>query len=179
MRRFSRNRTVIKTRDLVIFAMLSTILYCGDILMEWAPNIHFVGVLVMIYTVVYRARALIPIYIYVLLNGVYMGFSLWWFPYLYVWTVLWAITMLLPRSMPQGVAFPVYMVVCALHGLTFGALYAPFQALVFGFDFKQTIAWIAAGVPFDTVHAVGNLALGALVVPMAKLLRRLERGRQA
>ena len=175
--KFSKKRTAIATRDLVVFAMLGTILYCGDILMEWAPNIHFVGVLVMIYAVVYRTRALIPVYIYVFLNGVYMGFSLWWVPYLYVWAILWGITMLLPRSMPRKVAVPVYMVVCAFHGLIFGTLYAPFQALAFGFDLKKTLAWIAAGLTFDAVHAIGNLALGTLVLPLSTLLRRLDRGR--
>jgi len=161
---------------MAIFAMLGTLLFCGDILMEWAPNIHFVGVLVVTYTVVYRTRALIPIYLYVLLNGVYGGFGLWWVPYLYVWTILWGITMLLPKNMPRMVAIPVYMAICALHGLAFGTLYAPFQALAMGLNFKQTLAWIAAGIPFDITHSLGNLAGGMLIVPLATLLRRLDRG---
>lgn len=157
--------------------MLGTLMFCGDILMEWAPNIHFVGVLTVTYTVVYRGRALIPLYVYVLLNGVYAGFGLWWVPYLYIWTVLWGVTMLLPRSMPRKIAVPVYMAVCALHGLAFGTLYAPFQALAFGLDLRGTLAWIAAGLPFDVVHAVGNLAGGMLVVPLVELLKRLEKKR--
>ena len=157
--------------------MLGTMLFCGDILMEWAPNIHFVGMLTMTYTLVYRGKALIPIYIYVFLNGVYAGFGLWWIPYLYLWAILWGVTMLLPRNMPRRVAIPVYMGVCALHGLCFGTLYAPFQAVVFGLDFAKTLAWIAAGLPFDVIHALGNLASGALIVPLVELLRRLEKSR--
>ena len=164
-------------RDLAVFAMLGTMLFCGDILMEWAPNIHFVGALIMVYTVVYRVRALIPIYLYVFLNGVYAGFSLWWVPYLYIWTILWGVTMLLPRNMPRRIAVPVYMTVCALYGLCFGTLYAPFQAIAYGYDFQKTLAWIAVGLPFDAIHAVGNLAAGALVVPLVMLLRRLEKTR--
>ena len=158
--------------------MLGTMLFCGDILMEWAPNIHFVGMLTMTYTLVYRGKALIPIYIYVFLNGVYAGFGLWWIPYLYLWAILWGGTMLLPRNMPRRVAIPVYMGVCALHGLCFGTLYAPFQAVVFGLDFAKTLAWIAAGLPFDVIHALGNLASGALIVPLVELLRRLEKSRR-
>ena len=30
-----------------------------------------------------------------------MGFGVWWVPYLYVWTVLWGMTMLLPKKMPN------------------------------------------------------------------------------
>lgn len=164
-------------REMAVFAMLGTMLFCGDILMEWAPNIHFVGMLTMTYTLVYRGKALIPIYIYVFLNGVYAGFGLWWIPYLYLWAILWGVTMLLPRNMPRRVAIPVYMGVCALHGLCFGTLYAPFQAVVFGLDFAKTLAWIAAGLPFDVIHALGNLASGALIVPLVELLRRLEKSR--
>lgn len=164
-------------RDLAVFAMLGTMLFCGDILMEWAPNIHFVGALIMVYTVVYRVRALIPIYLYVFLNGVYSGFALWWVPYLYIWAILWGVTMLLPRNMPKRIAVPVYMVVCALYGLCFGTLYAPFQAIAYGYDFQKMLAWIAVGLPFDAIHAVGNLAAGTLVVPLVMLLRRLEKTR--
>lgn len=160
---------------MAVFAMLGTMLFCGDILMEWAPNIHFVGMLTMTYTLVYREKALIPIYVYVVLNGVYAGFALWWVPYLYLWTILWGVTMLLPRNMPRRVAIPVYMAVCALHGLCFGTLYAPFQAVAFGLNFEKTLAWIVAGLPFDAIHAMGNLAAGTLIVPLSDLLRRLEK----
>ena len=160
---------------MAVFAMLGTMLFCGDILMEWAPNIHFVGMLTMTYTLVYREKALIPIYVYVVLNGVYAGFALWWVPYLYLWTILWGVTMLLPRNMPRRVAIPVYMAVCALHGLCFGTLYAPFQAVAFGLNFEKTLAWSVAGLPFDAIHAMGNLAAGTLIVPLSDLLRRLEK----
>ena len=177
MRQRANKSSRISVRELAVFAMLGTIMFCGDIFMEWAPNIHFVGVLTVVYTVVYRSRALIPLYVYVFLNGVYAGFGLWWVPYLYIWTVLWGVVMLLPRNMTRKLAVPVYMAVCSLHGLAFGTLYAPFQALAFGLNFQGTLAWIAAGLPFDAIHAVGNLAGATLVVPLAELLRRLERKR--
>lgn len=172
--RENKGRRALTPRDMAVFAMLGTLLFCGDILMEWAPNIHFVGAFLVVYTLVYRVRALIPLYLYVFLNGVYMGFSLWWMPYLYVWLPLWGVTMLLPKELPRRVAIPLYMGICALHGLCFGILYAPFQALVFGLDFRQTLAWIAAGIPFDLLHTAGNFAIGALVMPLSKALRRLE-----
>lgn len=175
--KYSKKSSRAAARELAVFAMLGTLMFCGDLLMEWAPNIHFVGVLLAAYTVVYRVRALIPLYVYVFLNGVYGGFGLWWMPYLYVWLFLWGGFMLLPRRMPRKVAVPVYMVVCGLFGLAFGTLYAPFQALAFGLDLRGTLAWIVAGLPFDAIHAVGNLAGGSLILPLAELLRRLERTR--
>lgn len=164
-----------QVRDLCVFAMLAAIMFLSKLLMEWAPNIHFVGMLTMTYTLVYRRRALIPLYVYVLLMGVYAGFNVWWVPYLYIWTILWGITMLLPRNMPRKVAIPVCAVVCGLHGLAYGTLYAPAQALFFGYTPAQMLAWISTGLPFDALHAVGNLAAGVLIVPLRDLLNRLER----
>lgn len=145
-------------------------------LLEFLPNIHMLGMLTMLYTVVYRKKALIPVYVFIFLEGALSGFAMWWVPYLYLWAILWGVTMLLPKNMPSKIAAPVYMVVCGLHGLCYGILYAPFQALWMGYSFKMTLAWIAAGFPFDVMHAIGNVAFGSMILPLSRLLRRLENG---
>jgi len=150
--------------------MLGTVMFCSKILLEVLPNIHLLGMLTMTYTIVYRKKALIPIYIYVMLNGLYAGFNVWWIPYLYIWTILWAITMLLPKQMPKKVKYIVYPAVCCIHGLAFGTLYAPAQAIMFGMSFKMTVAWIISGLPFDAIHGIGNLFAGLLIMPLSELL---------
>ena len=161
-------------RDMIVFAMFGAMMFISKVLMEGLPNIHALALFVVMLTRVYRSRALIPIYIYVLLNGLYGGFSLWWMPYLYIWTILWGVAMLLPRKMPDWLATIVYPIICALHGLVFGLLYAPGQAIMYGFNLEQTLAWVAAGLPFDIIHAVGNFALGFLVLPLSRLLIKLD-----
>ena len=156
-----------------IFSMLGALMFCSKIIMEFLPNIHLLGMFVMVFTLVFRTKALIPLYINVMLIGVYGGFNLWWIPYLYIWTILWGITMLLPKNMPCGVACVVYPAVCCLHGLAYGTLYAPAQALMFNLDLDGMIAWIIAGLPWDVVHAVGNLISGFLIVPFAEFLKKL------
>ncbi len=167
-----RNRRIFET---CLFAMLSSVMFCSKILMEFLPNIHLLGMLTMVYTLVFRVRALIPIYLYVLLNGIYAGFALWWLPYLYLWMILWGFTMLLPKHMPQKVGAIVYPTVCALHGLAFGILYAPAQALMFGMNFEQTVAWIVAGLPWDAIHMASNFAAGLLILPLYRVLSKLVR----
>lgn len=160
---------------MVIFAMLGTVMFCSKVIMEALPNIHLLGMFTMVYTIVFRKKALIPIYVYVLLNGLYAGFSMWWLPYLYIWTILWAVTMLLPRNMPKKFACWVYPAVCCLHGLAFGTLYAPAQALMFGLNWQQMLAWIVAGLPWDAIHGIGNLFAGMLILPLSELLKKLLR----
>ena len=165
----------LKTRELAIFAMLGAIMYISKVIMEWIPNVHLLGALIMAYTLVYRKKALYPIYVFVFLSGALGGFNAWWIPYLYVWTVLWGVTMLLPKNMPKKVEPIVYMAVCALHGFCFGVLYAPAQALMFGLSFEATLAWIASGFYFDVMHGIGNFFCGMLIIPIVSILKYLER----
>ena len=162
------------TRELTVFAMLGAVMYASKVILEFAPNIHLLGVFTIAFTIVYRKKALYPIYIYVLLNGMFSGFSAWWVPYLYLWTVLWGFVMLLPKKMPRLIQPIVYMAVCAVHGFLFGTLYAPVQAVLFGLSFRGMIAWIVAGLPWDMIHGVSNFMCGMLIVPVITLLRFAE-----
>lgn len=153
--------------------MFGALMFVTKVLMEFLPNIHLLGMFIMVFTVVFRAKALIPLYIYVFINGVFAGFDVWWIPYLYIWTILWGLTMLLPKRMPRKVACVVYPIVCCLHGLFFGALYAPAQALLYGYTFEQTLVWISMGLSFDILHCIGDFCLGFLVLPVSELLKKL------
>lgn len=162
-------------KEIAVFGMLGALMYISKMVMEFLPNMHLLAALTVAYTLVYRKKALYPIYVFVLLTGLLNGFNTWWIPYLYIWTVLWGATMLLPQKMPQKLAPIVYMVLCSLHGFLYGVLYAPAQALFFGLDWQGTLAWIASGLPFDVIHGVSNFAAGALVIPIASMLRLAEK----
>ncbi len=161
-------------RHLVIFAMFAALMFVSKQVMAALPNIHLIGMFVILLTVVYRSRALIPIYTFVLLEGVIQGFSPWWVPYLYIWALLWGASMLIPRSAPLALRAVLYPALCALHGLLFGSLYAPVYALLFGLNFEEMLSWIVAGFGFDLLHTLGNFAVGLLILPLSKLLLKLE-----
>ena len=150
-------------------------MYASKMIMEVAPNVHLLGVFTIAFTVVYRKKALYPIYTYVLLNGIFCGFATWWIPYLYLWAVLWGATMLLPKRIPEKLRPLVYMLLCAAHGFLFGTLYAPAQALLYGLSFQKMVAWIISGLPWDFVHGVSNFFCGILIVPIVKILTFLEK----
>ena len=159
--------------ETAVFSMLGATMYTSKVLMEALPNIHLIGVFIVAMTVVYRKKALYPIYVFVFITGLLNGFATWWLPYLYIWTVLWAIVMLLPKKLPEKAKPIIYSAVCALHGLLYGVLYAPAQARLFGLNFKGMIAWIAAGLAFDITHGISNFVCGLLICPLIILLKRL------
>ena len=165
----------LSVREIAIFSMLGALMYASKVIMEFAPNVHLLGVFTIAFTVVYRKKALYPIYIFVFLTGLLNGFATWWIPYLYLWTVLWGVTMLLPKKMPAPVQPFVYMAVCAAHGFLYGTLYAPAQALLYGLNFDKMIVWIISGLPWDFAHGVSNFFCGILIVPIITVLRLAER----
>lgn len=176
----NREKTRQRIRDIAVFAMFAALMFASKIAMEALPNIHMIGMFVMVLTVVYRVKALIPIYGYALLLGLLYGFDpVWWPIHLYVWTVLWGVTMLLPKNMPAKFAIWVYPLVCGLFGLSYGVLTAPYCLLTFpmygGLTPKSFVAYVAAGLPFDLMHAIGNFAFGFAVYPLSKLLSKLNR----
>ena len=161
---------------MTVFSMLGALMFCSKLLLEWAPNIHLLALFIIAFTMVYRKKALVPIYVFVLLTGVYGGFNVWWVPYLYIWLPLWGLVMLLPRHMPKRLTFVICMLLGALHGAAYGILYAPAQAFFFKMNLQMTLTWILSGLPFDLLHAIGNAAACTLVLPLVRVLRRLENG---
>lgn len=169
----------LNTAEIAKFGMFGAIMYAQKAVLAALPNIHLTAVIIIALTVVYRVKALYPIYIYILLEGLFGGFTTWWVPYLYIWTILWGITMLLPKDLyMKKCGAVIYMIVCSLHGFLFGMLFAPAQAIMFGMNIQGMLAWIVAGLSFDAIHGISNFCLGILIIPLIKLFYRMEKTKE-
>ncbi len=156
--------------------MFGAMMFASKMAMEILPNIHLLALFLGTLVAVYRARALIPLYVYIFLDGLIHGFSLWWIPYLYIFLPLFFGFLAIPKDAPHWLKAILYPTVAGLHGLFFGVLYAPMQALFFGLDsWEKLLAWIGAGAVFDITHAVSNAVFGTLILPFSRLLLRLEK----
>ena len=166
----------INIKELAVFGVLGAVLFASKIVMEFLPNIHIVGALIISITAVYRIKAIYPLTVFILLTGLINGFPFWWIPYLYIWFPLLLLTLLIPENTSPKISVPLYIIINAIHGFTYGILYAPTQAILFGLDFKGTLAWIAAGFYFDMLHGIGNLVLGSLLIyPMTKIIKQTDK----
>lgn len=163
----SLGRTLRVVRD----AMLGALLICSKEALAALPGVEIVSTLLVAYAVVYRARAFVPLYVFVAVEAVLYPSFISTIMYLYIWAILVGAVLLLPKRILPA---PVYMLVSGLFGLLFGTLCAPAQALYFGLTFQGMWAWIIAGLPFDIPHGISNAALGLLVPPLCHLLKWLE-----
>lgn len=171
-----RSKYARAARDAAIFGMFGAMMFATKYLMEVLPNVHLLGLFIGTLTVVYRWRALIPLYLYVLLDGLAHGFSPWWIAYLYIFLPLFFGFLLVPRTLPDSIKAVLYPTVSALHGLFFGVLYLPVWTVLYQLDtWEKMMAWVGAGALFDVTHMISNAVFGTLILPLSRLLFKLER----
>ncbi|MEG0269427.1 MAG: hypothetical protein RR821_04175 [Clostridia bacterium] len=163
----SGGKRCLSVRELVTLALLSALLLGVQVALAVLPNIELVSLLIVLYTLYFRWKALCIIYVFVLLEGLVYGFGLWWVNYLYVWTVLWALTMLFHRM--KGTVG--WIVLLASYGLGFGFLCA--LPYLFMGGIGAAAAYFLSGIPFDLLHCAGNAAAAAVLFqPLRRLFDR-------
>ena len=160
-------KSPLTVRELTTFALLTAILLALQVAMAPLPNVELVSLLIVLYTRRYGGKALLIVYLFVLLEGLFYGFGLWFVNYLYVWAVLWGLTMLLRRM--NGLLG--WVILLAAFGLGFGLLCAVPYLFIGGLN--TAVAYFISGIPFDLAHGASNAVLGALLFkPLDRLLAR-------
>lgn len=148
--------------------ILGAILLVSQIALAPLPNIEIVSVLVVLFTLVLGKYVAYTLSVFILLEGLVYGFGLWWFSYLYIWTIL-AILAFFFRKMESRLG---WALICGFYGLLFGTL-TSFPTFVLS-GFAVGVAYILSGIPFDLIHAVANFLLAFLLLPvLRKLLEKL------
>ncbi len=147
----------IKTADIILLALLAAIMVTAQVALSFLPNIELVTLLCIVYTIIYGKRALFIIYTFVVVEGFIFGISMWWFNYLYIWTIIWAITM--PFRKQRSVIL--WSVISGFFGLCFGFL-CSFPYFITGGIGAGISYWIS-GIPFDITHAIGNFFVALIL----------------
>lgn len=159
-----------KTFEIVLLGMLGAIAFVCQVSLIFIPNIEVVSILFIVYTRTFGKKALFPIYVFVLLEGIFWGFGSWWIMYLYIWTILWGISMIFHRN-DSSIA---WAVINGAYGLCFGALCSITQGILFGIG--SGFAYFISGIPFDIVHCIGNFFTALfLYKPLTILLSKVRK----
>lgn len=138
------------TSDIVIIGMLSAMLFTVQVALAAFPNIELVSLFIILYTLVCGRKTVYTIYVFALLEGVLYGFGLWWYGYLYIWTILYLVTCIFK----QVKIAQFWAIIAGLFGLLFGALYSIPYFILGGIG--AGISYWIAGIPFDLIHGVSN-----------------------
>ncbi|MBQ7907653.1 MAG: hypothetical protein IJ309_06750 [Clostridia bacterium] len=161
--------------DLMLMTMYGALMYLLDIGLEFLPNVHGVAMLICTITLIYRYKALLAIGVYLALTAfTSVSAVLWWVPYVYIFPLLWLCVMLIPKRASLRLKIALSTVFAGLNGLLFGTLYAPYQAILMGYDWQKTFTWILVGLPWDVVHMCSNIVMCALIYPLYTTITKLE-----
>lgn len=155
-------------REICLFGILGAMTFGAKYVMSWMPNIEPVSLMVMLFAVTFGIKALFPVYLYVLLEILFYGLGTWNFCYMYVWTIL-AVLALLIKKVTDPLA---WAMLSGVFGLFFGALCGIVDIFIGGFGYALA-KWVS-GIPFDLAHCAGNFVIALLLfAPMRTLLDQL------
>ncbi len=154
-----------RAKDIALIGLMSAIMITAQVVLSFLPNIELISLLIILYTLVFGWRALYIIYVFVAAEGLIYGFGLWFINYLYVWTILFVLVLLL-RKLNSTI---LWAVISGLYGISFGALCSIPYFITGGI--ASGFAYWVQGIPFDVLHGAGNF-IAALILyhPLYSLL---------
>jgi energy-coupling factor transport system substrate-specific component len=141
------------TRDIAVMGIMIAVLEASVHAMAPLPNVEPVTLLFILYTLFLGKKVVYILAAYLLLEGCFYGFGLWWIMYLYVWPLLTFLTYLFRKQ--QSVWF--FAIFSGVFGLFFGALCSIPYFFIGGIS--TAFAWWVSGIPFDLIHCVSNFLL--------------------
>lgn len=155
----------LSVREMVLFAILGAMTFAAKYIMSWLPNIEPVSLMVMLFAVVFGKKWVYPVYLYVAMEILFYGISLWNLNYLYIWAVL-AVLASYMKTMESPLG---WAMLSGVYGLAFGALCGIVDVFIGGFGYAVA-KWVS-GIPFDISHCLGNFFIALILFkPMRKLL---------
>ncbi len=156
-----------KAHDMAWMGVLTALLFMGQVIMSFLPNLEIVSLLIILYTIFFGKKVFWMIYGFVFLEGFLYGFGMWWFQYLYIWSIL-AVVVLLLRNNTSALF---WSIISGFFGLSFGAL-CTLPYLITGGPAAAFSYWVS-GLGFDLTHCIGNVVLClVLFKPLYALLQK-------
>ena len=148
---------------------MAALIFGTKVALASLPNINLNAVLIILTVVFFGWKSLYTVYVYVLLEGLIFGFSVWWFGYLYVWAILVVVAMLFRKNDSALL----WAVIAGIYGLLFGPLmYLEWFAINGGWE--AFFAMWVAGIPYDLAHCVGNFTFTLVLYrPLYRVMEKL------
>ena len=157
-------------RQLAELALLCALMVAGKEALRVIPNVHPITLLILLCVRIYGVRALYPTFGFVFLEIGLYGAGIWNIMYLYTWPLL--VLVALPFRKSESRLF--WAALAGVHGILFGPLCAIPYLFIGGW--QMALSWWVAGIPFDVIHCVSNMAMTyVLLPPLYALLLRMKK----
>lgn len=159
----------LSVKEIALMGVMIALLVVAVHVMAPLPNIEPVTLLVILYTLFFGKKVAYILAAYILLEGCWYGFGIWWVMYLYVWPLLAFLTYLLRKRESVWV----FSILAGAFGLFYGAFCSIPYFFIGGP--AAAFAWWVAGIPYDLTHCVSNFLICLVLFrPLNQVLRRLR-----
>lgn len=147
----------LSAQELCFLALMGALIFASKFVLAGIPNVNLNTLIIILCAIFFGWKTLYAVGVYVMLEGMIFGFTLWWFSYLYTWPSVTAFVMLFRKNDSPLV----WAVVAGLCGLCFGPLMYILYLTVTGWE--TAVAMWVAGIPYDLIHCVSNFILTLLL----------------
>lgn len=149
----TKEKLRITTKDIVLIGIMISIIEVVKFSLSFMAGVELVTLLFIVYTLFFKEKMVYALPAFFLTEGVLFGFKIWWFMYLYVWTILVALVYLFRKN--QSVWF--WSIISGIYGLIFGMLCSLIYIATDGVN--AAISWWIAGMPTDVIHGISNFII--------------------
>ena len=155
----------LSAKELCVLALMAALIFSTKVALASLPNINLNTVLIILTVVFFGWKALYTVAVYVLLEGLFFGFHIWWFSYLYAWPLLVVVCMFFRKNDSALI----WAVIAGIWGLCFGPVMYILWFIVNGWHMVMAM-WVA-GIPYDLTHCAGNFVFTLVLYrPLYKVM---------
>ena len=166
--------------DLIILALITIFAITGRILLEPLPNVQPVTVVVLLVGIHYGATRSIGVAtIIAISSNLVMGHGLWTFYQALGWSLVGVTGALLSQSLRADDKISIPRVAGVSFVAAFAFDWVVSLSVLHTLPLETLPVYILAGLPFDLVHGVGNVAFAAwLAEPISDIMSRHSTSRE-
>ena len=141
-----KNTPIFSIRKITLIALLSTLAYIGRLLFAWIPNVQPVTVILLIITLeMGLVEGILTASLSMILSNIFLGMGPW--------------------TLYQIASFAIVILVFScLTGYLYGFVISIFS--VYFYHIPKFWVYYLQGLPFDTLHALGNIGFWILLSPL-------------
>lgn len=166
----TKEKMSITTKDIVLIGIMLATIEVVKFSLSFIAGVEMVTLLFILITLLFEKKMVYVLPAFYLLEGVLFGFGLWWFMYLYVWSLLVYVVYLSRKR--QSVWF--WSTLSGVFGLLFGLLCSPVYIFTGGIDMAK--AWWIAGLRVDVIHGISNFIICmVLFKPLSRVVKMIKK----
>ena len=165
-----KNTPIFSIRKITLIALLSTLAYIGRLLFAWIPNVQPVTVILLIITLeMGLVEGILTASLSMILSNIFLGMGPWTLYQIASFAIVILVFFCLKPLWRQTWKQPLlkltfFTIMAGLTGYLYGFVISIFS--VYFYHIPKFWVYYFQGLPFDTLHALGNIGFWILLSPL-------------